>query len=129
MEAELLEEAPGGSCLMKAYIKKAYDKCVIILNNGNEYEFYTRPDRRPTKIMLALNTDYLEFAQMNNKKFIDNDDFAELWDLIEKDDKPFGLNIDEIGYDKFTNLRGPDSNVRQFYRPSKFQTSPLSGLS
>jgi len=103
---------------MKTYIKKAYDKCVIILNNGHEYEFYARLDRRPVKIMLALDTDAQEFAQMNNRKFIDNDDLAELWDLIEEDDKPFGLNSGETGHDKFKNLRGPDSNVRQFYSPS-----------
>lgn len=75
---------------MKKYIQKAYEKCIYIFNNGFEYEFYTRFDRRPTKIVLALDGETLSFCLENNKKYMDRNDLDELKKLIEIDKKPWG---------------------------------------
>ena len=76
---------------MKKYIKQAYDKAVLINNNGFEYEFYTRIDRRPTKIVMAFDKEHLDWALERNKKYMEKDDLNELWELIDKDKKPFWM--------------------------------------
>jgi len=55
---------------MKKYIENAYSDCILILNNGHEYEFYKNIDRSPKKIMLALSNDDLDLAIENGKKHI-----------------------------------------------------------
>lgn len=77
---------------MKKYIQQAYDKSIYILNNGCEYEFYARFDRKPTKIVLAFDEETLLFCLDNNKKYMDNNDFDELWKLIRRDNKPWGYS-------------------------------------
>jgi len=78
---------------MKRYIQQAYDKCVYILNNGFEYEFYTNIHRRPTKIILGLDDETLQFAVENNRKYMGKTDFNELWELIKRDNKPWGYGL------------------------------------
>jgi len=74
---------------MKNYIKQAYDKSVLINNNGSAYEFFTRVDRRPTKIYMALGDDDLSRWAMERGKYMDNDELKELWEMINRDKKPF----------------------------------------
>jgi hypothetical protein len=77
---------------MKKYIQAAYENCIYIYNNGSEYEFYKRFGRRPTKIILALgDVRYTEDAIQHNKKYMDKNDFDELWQLIDRDKKPWGF--------------------------------------
>jgi len=77
---------------MKKYIKDAYEKSIYIFNNGFEYEFYTRFDRKPTRIILALDTENLEYALENNKKYMNRDEFNELWTWMNRDKKPWGYD-------------------------------------
>lgn len=88
----VLAKSEERGVILKKYIREAYDKCIYIHNNGFEYEFYKRFDRRPTKIILGLGKDYLEYAEKNNKKYMDEKEFAELWELIDKDNKPWGFS-------------------------------------
>jgi len=74
---------------MKRYIKQADDKAILINNNGREYEFYTRIDRRPTKIVMALNDKTLVQALEKGRKYMERTDIDDLWKLINKDKKPF----------------------------------------
>jgi len=79
---------------MRKFVLNAYNKCILILNNGRSYEFYTRIDRRPTMIALPpQDDDDLNFYLDNEIKFMDKSDFDGLWSLIKSDKKPFGLNL------------------------------------
>ena len=81
---------------MKRYIKQAYDKAILINNNGCEYEFYTRIDRRPTKIVMALNDETLVRALEKGRKYMEQTDVDELWELINKDKKPFWIGKNDV---------------------------------
>jgi plasmid replication initiation protein len=74
---------------MKKYIKQAYDRAVLINNNGHAYEFFTRIDRNPTKIYMAFDEEHLNWVQENNKRYMEQEDLDELWELIYRDRKPF----------------------------------------
>ena len=81
---------------MKRYIKQAYDKAVLIYNNGFEYEFYSRIDRRPTKIVMVFDDEMLAWALEKNRKHMEKDDFEELWELINKDEKPIWIGKNDV---------------------------------
>ena len=74
---------------MKKCIQDAYDNCVLVLNNGREYEFYKRLDRLPKKFFIATSEEYLDYAKKHNLKHMNKADFDELWILMKRDNKKF----------------------------------------
>jgi len=86
-----------GGLNLKSYIKKAYDKAVLIINNGHSYEFYSKfkLNCKPTEVFFG---DSRNYALENNLKYMNEDDFKELWDWIERDGMPFvwGIGITDF---------------------------------
>lgn len=79
---------------MKKYIKAAYDRAVLINHPGHAYEFYANVKRRPTLIYLPPRNEYdLDLYKERGYLYMDKDDFRELWELIRRDRKPFGLGL------------------------------------
>lgn len=87
---------------MRTKLLSAYMNCKFIFNNGQAYEFYKNPKRRPTIIYLPPEElQELEWYKRNRKYFMTKKEFEDLWELQKQFNKPWSYG----GEDELNNLK------------------------
>lgn len=107
---------------MKKYLRDAYDTSICIVSTGHSFKFYKNLSRRPSEFPQVSNRDrdYHEYLVEHNYKFVTDNDWDELVELMYKDNKAF---LVEDGYNGLTKWRKELilTNDKEFYEENRKQ--------